>query len=120
MHCHRCIELNPVRAWMTDDPSACPWSSCASHCGLRQEPILSPHLEYTALGHTTHTRAAAYGHLLRETLSGDELTAIRTHLQQQRVLGRDDFRERVEAKTQRFAGLRPERRPSRVHPNGCK
>jgi putative transposase len=47
LHCHRYIELNPVRARMTDDPTAYPWSSCASHCGLRQEAILSPHPEYT-------------------------------------------------------------------------
>ena len=120
LHCHRYIELNPVRAWMTDDPSVYPWSSCASHCGLRQEAILSPHPEYTALGPTSHTRAAAYGHLLREPLSDDDLTAIRTHLQQQRALGRDDFREMVEAKTQRFASVRPAHRPSRINSNGCK
>jgi putative transposase len=33
LHCHRYIELNPVRARMTDDPVAYNWSSAASHCG---------------------------------------------------------------------------------------
>ncbi len=47
LHCHRYIELNPVRARMTDDSTTFPWSSCASHCGLRLEAILSPHPEYT-------------------------------------------------------------------------
>jgi putative transposase len=51
--------------------------------------------------------------LLHETLSDDDLIAIRTYLQQQRVLGKDDFRDMVEAKTRRFAGMRPAYRPPR-------
>ncbi len=45
LHCHRYIELNPVRARMTDDPLPYPWSSCANHCGLREDALLSPHAE---------------------------------------------------------------------------
>jgi putative transposase len=37
--------------------------------------------------------------LLHESLSDDDLNAIRIHLQQQRALGRDDFRAMVDAKT---------------------
>ena len=120
LHCHRYIELNPVRARMMADPVAYPWSSCASHCGLRQEAILSPHPEYTALGQTIKVRTDAYYKLLRETLSDDDLTAIRAHLQQQRALGRDNFREMVEAKIHRFAGVRPAHRPPRDDSNRCK
>ena len=120
LHCHRYIELNPVRARMTDDPGAYPWSSCAHHCGLHQEALLSPHAEYTALGATPEARTAVYRQLLHETLSDDELKAIQTYLQQQRALGRDDFRAMVEAKTKRFAGVRPAHRPPRNDSNGCK
>jgi putative transposase len=120
LHCHRYIELNPLRARMTDDPAAFPWSSCANHCGLRPDAILSPHPEYTALASTPEARAQAYRHLLHETLSEDDLKAIRIHLQQQRALGRDDFRAMVEAKTRRFAGVRPVHRPPRKDSNGCK
>lgn len=98
--------LTPV----SDDPTAHPWSSCASHCGLRQEAFLSPHREYITLAATPEARATAYRQLLHEALSDDDLKAIRTCLQQQRPLGRDDFRAMVEAKTQRFAGLRPAHR----------
>ncbi|KAA0069191.1 hypothetical protein CIW53_13695 [Rhodanobacter sp. T12-5] len=49
--------------------------------------------------------------MLRETLSDDDIAAIRNYLQQQRALGRDNFRAMVEAKTQRFAGIRPAHRP---------
>lgn len=41
---------------------------------------------------------------------------IRAYLQQQRAYGRDDFRAMVEAKTQRFAGVRPAHRPARDVP----
>jgi putative transposase len=34
LRCVRYIDLNPVRARMTDDPAAYSWSSCASLCGL--------------------------------------------------------------------------------------
>jgi putative transposase len=119
-HCHRYIELNPVRARTTDDPTAYPWSRCANQCGLRQEAILSPHPEYIALAATPEARAAAYRQLLHETLSADDLKAIRTYLQQQRALGRDDFRAMVEAKTRRFAGIRPAHRPPHPNSNDCK
>ena len=39
--------------------------------------------------------------------------AIRSHLQQQRAYGRDAFQAIVEAKTRRFAGVRPAHRPGR-------
>ena len=120
LHCHRYIDLNPVRARMTADPVGYRWSSCAAHCGHDPNTILTPHPAYTALASTPETRAEAYRQLLREALSDDDLTAIRTHLQQQRALGRDDFRAMVEAKTQRFAGVRPAHRPPHGKSNGCK
>jgi len=59
LRCHRYIDPNPVRARMTDDPTTFAWSNCASHCGLRQEVILSPHPQYTALAATPESRAMA-------------------------------------------------------------
>ena len=120
LRCHRYIDLNPARARMTEDPAAYPWSSCANHCGHRPDTILTPHPAYTALGSTPDARAETYRHLLRETLSDDDLIAIRTYLQQQRALGKDDFRDMVEAKTRRFAGVRPAHRPSRNEPTAGK
>jgi putative transposase len=49
-----------------------------------------------------------------------DLVAIRAYLQQQRAYGRDDFRAMVEAKTQRFASVRPAHRPARTPPNQDK
>ncbi|MBV6742509.1 hypothetical protein [Xanthomonas vasicola] len=56
-------------------------------------------------------RSNAYRTLLDEALSDELLTSIRLHLQQQRALGHDAFRAMVEAKTRRFAGVRPAHRP---------
>lgn len=120
LHRHRYIDLNPIRARMTNDPAAYPWSSFASHCGHQPDPILTAHPAYTALGSTPETRAASYRQLLHETLSDDDLATIRIYLQQQRALGRDDFRAMVEAKTRRFVGVRPAHRPGGSDSHGCK
>ena len=119
LHCQRYIDLNPVRARMTDNPAVYPWSSCPAHCGRRTDTLLTAHPAYAALGETRDARAAAYLQLLREALTGDDLAAIRTYLQQQRALGRRPFQTMVEIKTRRFAGVRPAHRPTRTpSPNG--
>ena len=66
-----------------------------------------------ALGRTEAERGHAYRDLLSKALNDEDLAAIRLYLQQQRAYGRDDFRAMVEAKTQRFAGVRPAHRPGR-------
>lgn len=113
LRCYRYIDLNPVRARLTDDPTTFLWSSAAAHAGERDDPLVTPHPAYTALGATADERAAAYRALLCEVLSRDELGDIRSYLQQQRALGHDAFKAMVEAKTQRFASTRPAHRPPR-------
>ena len=108
LRCVRYIDLNPVRARMTDDPTAFPWSGCAGLCGLRGDPLLAPHPVQHALG------TAGYRSLLAEAISDEDLAAIRLYLQQQRAYGRDDFRAMVEARTRRFAGVRPAHRPAKA------
>ncbi|WP_080580679.1 hypothetical protein [Xanthomonas phaseoli] len=61
-------------------------------------------------------RSNAYRALLDEALSDELLASIRLHLQQQRALGHDAFRAMVEAKTHRFAGVRPAHRPRKPSP----
>ena len=106
LRCARYIDLNPVRARMTDAPAGFRWSSCAGLCGVRDDPLLTPHAVQRALG------GEGYRLMLGEAISDDDLAAIRAYLQQQRAYGRDDFRAMVEAKTQRFASVRPAHRPA--------
>jgi putative transposase len=95
---------------MTEDPETYAWSSCAAHCG-REDPILTAHPAYAALGTSLDERGSAYRFLLREVLSDDVVQEIRAYLNQQRALGRDAFQAMVEAKTRRFAAVRPAHRP---------
>lgn len=120
LRCYRYIDLNPVRARMTDDPTTSIWSSASAHCSQRVDPLLRPHAAYTALAATPEARAAAYRRILQEALAEEDLAAIRAYLQQQRAWGRDDFRAMVEAKTRRFAGIRPAHRPARDPANAGK
>lgn len=113
LRCYRYIDLNPVRAPMTDRAIDFVWSSAKSHADNHDDVLLTEHAGYEALGQTPSERREAYRQLLQEVVSDDELLAIRIHLQQQRVLGRDSFRTMVEAKSQRFAGVRPAHRPAR-------
>jgi len=110
LRCYRYIDLNPVRARIVDDAERFRWSSCSSHCG-EDDALIRHHRAYLGLGISVAERAAAYRALLHETLSDESLLAIRAYLQQQRAFGRDDFRAMIEAKTRRFAGIRPAHRP---------
>ncbi|MGY4892996.1 UNVERIFIED_CONTAM: transposase [Xanthomonas axonopodis] len=111
LRCYRYIELNPVRARLTDNPAAYRWSSCPANLGQRRHSALTPHPCWLALGTDPIERSNAYRALLDEALSDELLASIRLHLQQQRALGHDAFRAMVEAKTHRFAGVRPAHRP---------
>jgi putative transposase len=113
LHCYRYVDLNPVRARMTEDPLSFPWSSAATNGGHRPDSLLTPHPAYIALGTTADERASIYRSMLKEALSDDDLHAIRIYLQQQRALGCDSFRAMIEAKARRFANVRPAHRPAR-------
>ncbi len=107
LRCVRYIDLNPVRARMTDDPSTFAWSSFPGLCGLREDPLLTLHPVQRNLG------TEAYRTALAEAINDEDLAAIRTYLQQQRAYGRNDFRAMVEAKTKRVASVRPAHRPAK-------
>lgn len=47
--CQRYIELNPVRARITDNPLTYRWSICAAHLGQRAGSLLTPHPAWVAL-----------------------------------------------------------------------
>lgn len=47
--CYRYVELNPVRAGMVNHPSSYAWSSHAVNAGMRADPAVLPHCEFTAL-----------------------------------------------------------------------
>ena len=76
--------------------------------------MLTPYPAWLALDSDPLMRARRWRDLLDEAVTDEDLTAIREYLQQQRALGLDDFRAMVEAKTRRFAGVRPAHRPTKA------
>jgi putative transposase len=109
--CSRYIELNPVRAWMVAQPNEYAWSSYRAQAGGDADPLLTPHPTYLELGTDPASRASAYWALFAEVLPHELNEEIRSHLQQQKVLGTDRFRSWVEARTGQFATVRPIGRP---------
>jgi putative transposase len=75
--CYRYIELNPVRARMTDHPAGYLWSSFAINAGMRSDPLVHPHSEYLALAQVDSVRYAAYRALFESEFDESLLEAIR-------------------------------------------
>jgi hypothetical protein len=62
-----------VRARITDEPTAFPWSSCAALRVEREDRLLTLHPTQCALGPDDAERATAYRALLEEAIGDDEL-----------------------------------------------
>ena len=112
--CYRYIELNPVRARMVKDPAAYRWSSYLANALGQSNALLTPHSSYRALGSNAIACASAYHALCTQVLPEETLDEIRLYIRQQGALGTDEFRAQVEAKLQRFAGVRPAHRPRKL------
>lgn len=112
LRCYRYIELNPVRAAMVATPDAHRWSSYHANAHGAADPIVRPHRTYLALGDGGENRLGTYRQLVAETLSEDQISEIRSYLQQQRAYGSHRFQARIEAELGRCARVRPAHRPS--------
>lgn len=58
--CYRYVECNPVEARMVAAPVLYRWSSHAGNSGFAPDILLTPHVEYAALGETIEARQSAY------------------------------------------------------------
>jgi putative transposase len=114
LHCHRYIELNPLRAGMVADPADYRWSSHRFSAQGVPDPLLTPHPEYLALGSDPEERQRVYRQWAIATVKPDELTAIREHTRRQHAYGTDDFRARIEATLGRSAGPQKIGRPKKI------
>lgn len=99
--CMRYIEMNPVRAVMVNHPSEYRWSSYHSNAGGNSDTLLVMHPVYRRLDIDDQKRRYAYRELFRNGLSIAELHEIREALNQELVLGREDFKDQIEQMTQR-------------------
>ena len=106
--CMRYIELNPVRAHMVAHPGEYRWSSYACNANGKIDTLIKPHPLYTALDkEQPGQRQFAYRELFRTHLASEQVHEIRDALNQQLVLGRDDFKNKIEEMTNRQARPKP-------------
>jgi putative transposase len=82
---------------MCADPADYPWSSHGCNALGRNDSIAHPNLTCLGLGDARETRCTAYRALAMETLSKQDIEAIRLRLQRQHALGSDRFRATIEA-----------------------
>lgn len=94
--CYRYIELNPVRAGMTDHPAGYLWSSYAVNAGMRVDPLIRPHSEYAALGQHG-ARHAAYRALFEGAVDERLQQAIRDATNSGYPLASEAFKARLAA-----------------------
>ena len=88
--------MNPVRAGMVQHPAEYRWSSFAANAQGRPDTLLTRHPLYLSLGKSRHEREYAYRGLFRQDLDSGQVQQIRDALNQELVLGREDFKDRIE------------------------
>ena len=108
---YRYIELNPVRAAITDCPVRYPWSSVQGNLGIMKNPLLTPHPVFRALATDKAKRASAYAGWLMQGIHEEELATIRAYVRQEKALGSKRFQDMVERTTGRDVSWRPRGRP---------
>jgi putative transposase len=113
---YRYIELNPVRAAMVERAEDYRWSSVHSNLGAERDPLVTPHPVFTAFAMGGRGTANPYQAWLQEGIGPGDLAAIRTHLQQERVLGSERFQRMIGETLNRPVAVRPRGRPRRLAP----
>lgn len=103
--CMRYIELNPVRANMVNHPGEYKWSSYHANAQGGVDSIIETHPLYRDLARTDESRHTTYRELFRHHMDNDILHQIRDSVNQELVLGRSDFKDKIEEITLRQTRL---------------
>ncbi len=99
--CCRYIEMNPVRALMTDAPAGYPWSSHLANAEARADALVTPHPLVLALGADAAARSAGYRALFDGALDPALVDDIRAATNGGYVLGGASFQRQIAAATGR-------------------
>ena len=108
---YRYIELNPVRAAMTEAAENYHWSSARGNLGIWQDPVLTPHSVFMAFTVDSTRRSKIYARWLSQGTNEEDLVAIRSYLEQEKALGSCRFQAMVERTLGGTATWRPRGRP---------
>jgi putative transposase len=93
--CYRYIELNPVRACITDSPGKYPWSSFSTNGRGEPSALITPHSNYLALGRSCRSRCENYRDYVGIQLDSKSVTQIRQATQGNFVLGNNRFQDEI-------------------------
>jgi len=99
--CMRYIELNPVRASMVKQPGEYPWSSHACNAMGESNALIRQHALYEQLGSNKYNQQYLYRELFKHHLDDVDIHSIREAVNQELVLGRNDFKEKIMQMTKR-------------------
>lgn len=116
---YRYIELNPIRAGLAALPEHCPWSSARGNLGLRDDPLLTRHAVFNALGETAEQRTRRYATFLRDTpRARREAAVIREQGRTQSALGDARFLQMLGETLGHPVVARPRGRPRKAGGHG--
>lgn len=94
--CHRYIEMNPVRAGVTEGPRAYPWSSHGHYACGKPDKLITEHPIFAGLGASDTERRASFSALFNEQLDAETLSSIRDCANTGSALGSEAFLTRME------------------------
>jgi putative transposase len=92
---YRYIEMNPVRANMVKAVDDYDWSSYGHNGQGRQDPLITEHALYSALGANAEERARGYQTLFMQGNTEHEELAIDQATMRGEVYGSDAFHEKI-------------------------
>jgi len=101
LNCMRYIELNPVRASLVEHPEDYRWSSYLFNAQQSQHDFIEAHPGYRNLAAAIDDCQAVYRELFNHPLTNAVLQDIREALNQELIYGRPEFKEKIEAITNR-------------------
>jgi putative transposase len=99
--CMRYIEMNPVRARMVEHPGDYRWSSYRANAIDESAELIDEHPVFSAMASKRSHRRHAYRELFRQDLDEEAIRQVRENLNRELVLGRAEFKDKIERMTHR-------------------
>jgi putative transposase len=112
--CMAYIDLNPVRAGITDTAEQFIWSSHKHLIGKKNDKLVTPHALYWGMGNTPFAREAAYAELVQAGINPVQQLALTNATLSGWALGEPDFVADLQKRTQRRVSKGQAGRPSDV------
>ncbi len=101
LSCDRYIEMNPVRAEMSESPADYRRSSYHHNALGQSDKLVDPHQEYLSLGKENAERSQTYLSLFENLLNEEVIKVIREGTEKGDVVGTERFQDEIARMTKR-------------------